>query len=352
MLALAALWWALFTILTTVVPPTAAAAVPLLILVRFGLGAGESTMYPATTHFVERWFPVSERGKANGIIFAGVGAGSGLTPPLITFLVMHFGWRASFWFSAAVGLLAGAVWYVFARNSPPTSLAPPSASPAEALALTHAEPDPPATRHRPSWLRIVLTRNVASLTFSYFAFGYVAWVFFAWFYIYLAQARGLNLRASALYSTLPFLCMTVGCLAGGVWSDRLTLRFGHRPGRCLLPSACMVVTAVLLIVGSRVGSAAAAGWLLALGAGTLYIAQSCFWAVAADVAGDFASVAGAVMNMGAQLGGAITASLTPLLASHFGWHTPFAVSALLSLAGAGTWLLIKLPADAASPAPA
>ena len=48
----------------------------LLVLMRFALGAGEATMYPAASQFVERWFPVKERGKANGIIFAGVGLGA------------------------------------------------------------------------------------------------------------------------------------------------------------------------------------------------------------------------------------------------------------------------------------
>ena len=60
-----------------------------------------------------------------------------------------------------------------------------------------------------------------ALALAYFCFGYVAWMFFAWIYIYMAQARGLNLKTSALYSMLPFLAMTVGCLLGGVLSDAL-----------------------------------------------------------------------------------------------------------------------------------
>jgi MFS family permease len=76
---------------------------------------------------------------------------------------------------------------------------------------------------------------VLALTFSYFAFGYVAWIFFAWFYIYMAQVRGLNLKTSALYSMLPFIAMTIGCLGGGVVSDWIARRFSLRLGRCLLP---------------------------------------------------------------------------------------------------------------------
>src|SRR5882757_1016957 len=103
---------------SAVVPPRLSCAVIILVLVRFALGAGEATMYPGTSQFVERWFPMRERGRANGIIFGGVGVGSGLTPPIVTAIVVHYGWRASFWFSAVVGVIAGAVWYLVARDTP------------------------------------------------------------------------------------------------------------------------------------------------------------------------------------------------------------------------------------------
>src|SRR5215471_1779489 len=118
LLTFAVLWWGVFTVLTTLVPPSVGNAVAILILVRFALGAGEATMYPAASQFVERWFPIPERGKANGIIFGGVGVGSGFTPPIVTAIILHFGWRASFWFSAVCGIIAGTVWYLSARDAP------------------------------------------------------------------------------------------------------------------------------------------------------------------------------------------------------------------------------------------
>lgn len=344
-LAAAALWWGLFTVLTAAVPPSIRGAIPLLVLVRFGLGAGEATMYPATSHFVERWFPVAERGRANGIIFGGVGAGSGLAPPIVAFILVHYGWRASFWFSAVIGVLAGLVWYLAARDTPQISDRPPGllqeAQPAETGALGVVRADAPAAKHKVPWTKLFTSKEILALTTSYFAFGYIAWVFFAWFYIYLAEVRGLNLKTSALYSTLPFLCMTVGCLLGGVASDSLAQRYTQRLGRCVLPAAAMAMTAVLLVLGSRAQSAEIAGLVLACGAGTLYIAQSCFWAMVADISGEYASVASGVMNMGAQIGGAVTASLTPWLAAHFGWHTPFYAAASLGGVGSVCWLLVN-----------
>ena len=340
LLTFAVLWWGIFTVLTTLVPPSIGNAVAVLILVRFALGAGEATMYPAASQFVERWFPVSERGKANGIIFGGVGIGSGLTPPVVTAIILHFGWRASFWFSAACGIVAGTIWYLAARDTPEQH---PRVS-AHELTLIQAGRGPErvgsTTRRKIPWRRIFSSKEIIALTLSYLAYGYVAWVFFGWFYIYLAQARGLNLKTSAVYSVLPFVGMTIGALSGGIASDWLVRHFSSRIGRCILPFFAMATTSILLIIGSRAEQASTAGITLALGAGILYIAQSCFWAITADFAGEYAGLASGIMNMGAQVGGAAATSLTPFLAARFGWHMAFFAAAGLAILGALSWLLV------------
>src|SRR5215471_19722315 len=99
-------WWGVFTALTALVPAHIAGALFVFVMVRFLLGAGEAVIYPAANQFIARWVPSSERGIANGWIFAGVGAGAGLTPPLITYLMVHYGWRSSFWVCALIGFVA------------------------------------------------------------------------------------------------------------------------------------------------------------------------------------------------------------------------------------------------------
>jgi MFS transporter, ACS family, glucarate transporter len=111
-------WWGLFTALTAAVPTGFGLALVAFIVVRFALGAGEAVIYPASNQFVARWIPAPERGLANGLIFSGVGVGAGATPLLITYVMMRMGWRISFLVCAFIGLLAGFVWYLIARNSP------------------------------------------------------------------------------------------------------------------------------------------------------------------------------------------------------------------------------------------
>src|ERR1035437_4617885 len=337
LLAFSVIWWGVFTALTASIPPGMRGALLLLVLVRIALGAGEAIMYPAANQFVERWFPIAERGKANGIIFGGVGIGSGLTPPLLTAIILHFGWRASFWFCAVAGLMAGTVWYLAARNTPEEH---PWVTSGELDTIVRGRGDAQARGAAPNlrsdgrpgapWRKICCSKEVLALTASYFAYGYVAWIYFSWFYIYLAQVRGLNLKASALYSMFPFIAMTLGSLFGGDASDWLARHVSIRAGRCILPALALGCTAILLVVSSRADDPWVASAVLACGAGALYLSQSCFWSVSADLAGEFAGVVSGTMNMGCQIGGAVTASLTPLIASHFGWEASFLAATLLA----------------------
>ena len=162
-------WWGLFTALTALVPPGFAHSLALLIAVRFALGAGEAVVYPAASQFVARWIPAGERGLANGAIFSGVGLGAGLTPMLLTALIAHFGWRASFWFSAVVGLAAGLVWFALATDEPAQHR---WVRPAELTLIRRGlAEEPQSSAPALPWARLFTSRSILALTFSYFTFG-------------------------------------------------------------------------------------------------------------------------------------------------------------------------------------
>ncbi|HEX3820668.1 MAG TPA: MFS transporter [Candidatus Sulfotelmatobacter sp.] len=339
------LWWGVFTALTAMVPSNIGGALLLFISVRFLLGAGEAVIYPAANQFVARWIPVRERGIANGWIFAGVGAGAGLTPPLITYFMIRYGWRSSFWLCAIIGLAAGTVWFFTSRDDPsehPGVSVGELATIQEGLIITDDKrglSSEPAKTLVP-WSRVVRSREVWAVTISYFCYGYVAWIFFSWFYRYLAKVRGLDLKTSAFYSMLPFLAMLVCCLVGGTVNDRLTKWRGARVGRCFLAAVSMAVAGLFIAFGSQVDSVRLASVVLAGGAGALYFSQSSFWSVTADIAGGSAGSVSGFMNMGGQIGGALTGSLTPWIAARYGWTASFLVAAGLCILGGLSWLAV------------
>ena len=337
-LTLGTVWWGVFTALSALVPSSLASALLVLLSVRFALGLGEAVVYPASNRLVATWMPSQERGIANGIIFAGVGAGAGLAPPLIVKILTDYGWRASFLISALIGLAAGAVWFFIARDRPQDH---PMVDAAEASHIQAGLPAKTAASAKAlPWSVILGSKEVWALSLSYFCYGYVAYIFFTWFFIYLNKVRGLDLKSSSYYGMLPFIAMATCSPLGGWIGDRLTKRYGKRIGRCGIAVVGLGLAAIFIALGTQAADARLATVVLAGGAGALYLSASSFWSVTADLGGTSAGTVSGFMNMCNQSAGALTASVTPLIASHFGWTSSFMVAAALCAVGSFAWLLV------------
>jgi ACS family glucarate transporter-like MFS transporter len=287
---------------------------------------------------VAAWIPSRERGKANGVIFAGVGLGGAFTSPFISYVTVNFGWRSCFLISAVLGLVVGGIWYLIARDKPEQH---PKIDQCELELIKAGLPGGKAAKG-PSlpWSYILTEPNILAVTFSYFTYGYAAYIFISWFFIYLNTVRKMNVKQSAAYTVLPFLAMAVGSIVGGWISDALMKRYGKRVGRCYVAAGAIALAAVFITLGSQLESASAASFVLAGGAGALYLSQSAFWTISADFGKQSAGSVSGFMNMVNQFGGALTASLTPWIAKNYGWTASFLVAAGLCLAGAAAWLFV------------
>ncbi len=343
-------WWSVLTALIAMVSTSFAGAFGLMIALRLMLGIGESVIYPASNRLVANWVPSAERGLANGLIFAGVGFGAGVAPPLVSFIMAAYGWRAAFWASAAIGLVVLAIWLVMARERPDQH---PRVRPAERdfiAADIAGRPHPATGSGLPvmlSWGQIFSSRHVRLLTLSYFCFGYVAFIFFTWFFNYLSSVRGLDLKSSGLYGMLPFIAMAIASSTGGYLSDKLSICFSKRVGRCYPAALGMALAALFVALATQVADARLAAVVLALGSGSLYLSQSAFWTLSADLGRSSAGSVSGVMNMGCQIGGAAVAQISPIIANEIGWTGSFLVTSCAALVGALCWLFIDPDAEIA-----
>jgi len=75
-----------------------------LMVIRFLFGAAESGATPNVSRCFSRWIPLAERARAQGIFFAGMSAGGALAPPLVTFLLVAWGWRITSMALGAIGV--------------------------------------------------------------------------------------------------------------------------------------------------------------------------------------------------------------------------------------------------------
>lgn len=347
-IAVGILSWSVLTALTASVPTSYAASFGLLLVVRFLLGVGESLIFPGSNRLVASWVPASERGLANGIIFAGVGVGAGLAPPLITTIMIAHDWRLAFWATAGIGLIAFLCWLMLVRDTPDEHpwVGDEERAYIKTDRLARAAE---STDHVASWRSILANRDVMVLTLSYFCFGYVAYIFFTWFFSYLSSVRGLDLKSSGLYGTLPFIAMAIASPLGGWISDRLAKSFGNRAGRCWLAAGGMALAAVFVATATRVGDARLASLVLAAGSGCLYLAQSSYWTLSANIGRQSAGSVSGIMNMGCQIGGAVVGVLTPLIAEQFSWTASFVFTAVICFIGAVAWLFVDPDVTLARP---
>ena len=105
--------WSAFTAITA-----AAWSFTSLLVIRFVFGGLEAAFSPSVASAFNRWIPVSERATAFGAFLGGGRMGAALTPPLVGFLMLRYGWRVPFVVFGAVGLLWSAAWFFWYRNRP------------------------------------------------------------------------------------------------------------------------------------------------------------------------------------------------------------------------------------------
>src|SRR5258707_8268273 len=80
------LWWSAFTTLTGF-----AANFQMLLPIRFLFGAGEAGAYPNSSASISRWFPVGERARAHGIVWAASRVGGAISPLLVVPIQARYG---------------------------------------------------------------------------------------------------------------------------------------------------------------------------------------------------------------------------------------------------------------------
>src|SRR5215203_5185 len=149
------IWWSFLTAATG-----AAFSYPALLVTRFLFGAGEAGAWPCVARTFSRWIPRAERGRIQGIFFAGVHFAGGITPLLVGVMLTFMPWRMVFVCFGVLGLVWSAVWYIWFRDEPEQH---PSVNAAELEKITSDRG--PAETH-PSggfpWLRLFANRNIVA----------------------------------------------------------------------------------------------------------------------------------------------------------------------------------------------
>jgi len=271
-----------------------------LVIVRFLFGAGEAGAYPNAAGVVSRWFPTTERARAQSFIWAASRLGGVLTPLLVVPLQARIGWRFVFILFGVLGVAWATVWWLWFRDSPQEQPGIREEELNEIAKGAHA-----GTRDAIPWKRLLASRQLWMISIAYSCYAWGTYFYFTWFPSWMIRSAHFSERQMGFYAALPFLCGIVGNLAGGVVSDSFVKRYGLKFGRRVVLSSALIVGSGMLMGMSLVSGKTAVVALACLGFGTTDLMLPSAWSLCLDIGGEFAGTVSGVMNTAGQFGGAL-----------------------------------------------
>ena len=208
---------------------------------RFTLGLGESGAFPASIKTVAEWFPRSDRALATGVFNAGTNVGAIVTPLVVPWITLRFGWRAAFFVTSGLSCTWLVLWWTL-YDRPEHH---PRCSAAE---LAYIRSDPPEQTMTVSWLSLVPHRQTWAFAIAKLLTDPIWWLYLFWVPDFFSRTHGLSLVSIGPPIVAIYLMADVGSIGGGWLSSALIRRGWSVNGArktAMLICACAVVPIVL-----------------------------------------------------------------------------------------------------------
>jgi MFS family permease len=330
------LWWSVFTSLTG-----ATFHYYFLLVSRFLFGAGEAGAYPNSSASISRWFPATERARAQGLVWMASRVGGAVAPWMVVPILARWGWRAAFYFFGALGLVWAAAWYVWFRDHPSEK---PGVSKRELDEIGAGSR--PVTHEGLPWGRALRSANLWWIMLMYHTYCWGSFFYLSWLPNYLEHGRHFNRSDIVALAWLPFAFGGTANLLGGFASDYLVRRLGLKWGRRTIGLIGLGASAVFIFCTTLTQDKVASVVFLALGyAGSDFMLPTA-WAVCLDVGRKYAGAVTGAMNTAGQVGSFATSVAFGYLINTFGtpnspnYDAPLYPMAALTAVSALLWLKI------------
>jgi MFS transporter, ACS family, hexuronate transporter len=246
------------------------------------LGLGESAIFPGSIKAVAEWFPQKERALATGIFNAGTNTGAILTPLLVPWITLRWGWQWAFIATGLLGFLWLFLWLPLYRN--------PDDAPRAATAPAASVP----------WIRLFGYRQTWAFVVGKFMADPIWWFYLYWLPKFLDTKYDVQLAQVALPIIVVYLIADVGSVGGG-WMSSALIKRGWSVNRARKTT---MLAMALLIVPTTLASQAPNMWSAVVIVGVAAAAHQAWSANVYTLASDMfpKSAVGSVVGIGAFAG--------------------------------------------------
>ncbi|MGN7747742.1 MFS transporter [Pseudomonas sp. 22515] len=319
---------------------------------RVVLGIGEAPMFPSAAKALAEWFEAEKRGTPTGIVLSSTCIGPCLAPPLLTLLMVTWGWRGMFIVTGVFGILVAACWFAFYKSKVRYLAELPAEAREQLLAAqAHKQAVPSA---RPSvqaqlaaWAELFRHKSTWGAVLGFMGVIYMLWLHLTWLPGYFEREHGLSLYQTAWVVSLAYVFGALGTIVAGRICDRLV-----KHGASVLGSRKrVVVTALFAAAAFTVPLSFGSGFLLSVALlccalFSVNMASSTAWMIANTVV-DSQRVAsfGSIQNFGGYLAGSVAPIVTGFSIQQTGsFASAFLISAAVAAVAAMAYvLLLKQP---------
>lgn len=261
---------------------------------RFALGFGEAGVFPASIKAVAEWFPKKERALATGIFNAGTNIGAILTPLLVPWITVHWGWRAAFLTVGGIGMLFLVFWlwlYQVPERHPRCSTSE----------LDYIRSEPSEAPRSIPWLSLLPHRQTWAFVLGKFFTDPIWWFYLFWVPDFLQRQHGLALLQIGPPIVVIYLLADVGSIAGGWLSSSLIHRGKSvNAARKFAMLAC-AVSVLPIVFAPRLASTWSAVFVIGLAAAAHQGFSANIFTLTSDMFP--ARAVGSVVGLGGMAGG-------------------------------------------------
>lgn len=270
---------------------------------RVVLGFGEAGNFPAAVKTVAEWFEKRERALAIGLFNSGSNVGAIVTPMLVPWIALRYGWRATFVLTGAVGGVWIVLWLIAYRPRPVRS----------------GERDEPAV----PWRRLLRVRAVWAFLIARFLTDPVWWFYLYWVPKFLHSRHGVTLDRLGLPLIVIYTAASFGSIFGG-WLSSTLLRKGWSTNAARKTA---ILVCALMVTPMVFGASVAGTWTAVLivslaAAGHQGWAANLFACLSDLFPKNAVSSAVGITGFGGAIGGMCAATATGFILQATGSYVP------------------------------
>jgi MFS family permease len=279
------------------------------LVARVFLGIGEAPQFPAGAKVVSEWFALRERGGPTGIFVASSTIGPALAPPILTVLMLSFGWRTMFIIMGILGIAVALGWYAFYRNRNEVDL-----TPSEMLYLAEGDSGGKSAPKLSfaEWRKRFKHRTTWGMLFGFMGVIYMVWLYLTWLPAYLEHERHMSIARTGWVVSIPYIFGTLGMVSSGYIADWLMHR-GMAPMNSRKWPICvgLIGAACFTVPAAYTPSTAMAIVYISAAMAFVNMASGGAWAlVSVAIPRHMVASLGSMQNFGGYLGGSLAPVIT------------------------------------------